>query len=623
MANIGRLTVDLRLASQKFEASLKKATANLGTFRARANSAVKSMGGMQARIAGLVGVAGFGAMIAKSLEAGDSIAKMSDRLGISTENLSAFQHLAQLSGESIEGFDKSIEKMVRSIGEAERGLGTGKTALEDLGVSVDQLAGKNADEQFLIIADAIKGVGSESLQASYASDIFGRSGIKLLNTIKSGREGFEAAAAEVDKYGLSLDRVDAAKIEAANDAILRTKQAMKGVSMQATVELAPILEEVANQFVNAATEGEGFAEKVRGSIKSAASFIGVFADGIRGIKVVLKAAEVAVKGFGFVWSQVISFVVNDVLVPFANQVSNFVLAPLREVLSFAAEYSDTAKAMLADINEIGKATGFESLGNLSKIIADDFKSSKSELHELMMETIPSEAMKEKLNEVFESAEERAQATAEKVSRVYREAGEEKNIEAATSVEEETGEEGGEEVSDEEKIAKKRSYLERVANLEIGQSKKVASIQRAIKLKQLIMNKFKAISEAVASAPFPANIPAIALATAESFAALSGFKSAGSFEGGGFTGNGARVGGIDGRGGIPVTVHPDEMIVDLKKNKPSKPSFNSNSANSNVSQSFNVSFNNVFNGDDGGAISSIERQPRRAKRVLQQLLARPI
>lgn len=563
MANIGRLTVDLRLASQKFDASLKKATANLGTFRAKANAAVKSMGGMQARIAGLVGVAGFGAMIAKSLEAGDAIAKMSDRLGISTENLSAFQHLAQLSGESIEGFDKSIEKMVRSIGEAGRGMGTGQKAFEELGISVDQLAGKNADEQFLIIADAIKGVGNESLQASYASDIFGRSGIKLLNTIKSGREGFESAREEVDKFGLSLDRVQAAKIEAANDAILRTQQAMKGISMQATVELAPILEEVANQFVGAATEGEGFASKVKGAVQGAAGFIGVFADGIRGIKVVLKAAEVAVKGFGFVWSQVMTFVVNDVLVPFANQVSNFVLAPIREVLSFAAEYSDTAKSMLADINELGKATGFESLGNLSKVIADDFESSKSELHELMMETIPSESMKEKLNEVFASAEERAQETAENVSRVYREAGEEKNIAQAEPVSQ-PSEEGEEEQSDEEKIAKKRSYLERIANLEIGQSKKVAAIQRAIKLKELVMNKFKAISEAVASAPFPANIPAIAMATAESVAALAGFKSAGSFEGGGYTGSGARVGGIDGRGGMSAIVHPNETIIDLNK-----------------------------------------------------------
>lgn len=616
MANIGRLTVDLRLASQKFEASLKKATANLSTFRNRANSAVKSIGGMQAKIAALVGVAGFGAMVSKSLEAADSIAKMSDRLGISTENLSAFQHLAQLSGESIEGFDKSIEKMVRSIGEASRGIGTGKEALKGLGVSIDSLSGKNADEQFLIIADAIKGVKNESLQASYASDIFGRSGIKLLNTIKSGREGFEAARSEVDKYGLAINRVDAAKIEAANDAILRSKQVMKGVSMQATVELAPILEEVANRFVGAATEGEGFGEKVKRALHNATGFIGVFADGIHGIKVILKLAEVAVKSFGYVWSQVITFIINDVLVPFANQVTNFVLDPLRDVLSFAAEYSDTAKSMLDELNQLGAATGFESLNNLSKVIADDFKNSKDELHELMMETIPSEAMKEKLNEVFTSAEERAQETAENVSRVF-------NEEVPEELPEPPEKEKKKEKTPEQEIAEKKTYLQRISDMEIGHSKKLAAVKKAIKLKEVIQNQFKAISEAVASAPFPANIPAVAFATAESIAALSGFRSAGSFENGGFTGKGPRVGGIDGRGGIPVTVHPNEMIIDLERNKVSNNSYSPVSNSQNTSQQFNVSFNNVFNGSNSDAITALERQPKRAKRVLQQILARPV
>lgn len=616
MANIGRLTVDLRLASQKFEASLKKATANLSTFRNRANSAVKSIGGMQAKIAALVGVAGFGAMVSKSLEAADSIAKMSDRLGISTENLSAFQHLAQLSGESIEGFDKSIEKMVRSIGEASRGIGTGKEALKGLGVSIDSLSGKNADEQFLIIADAIKGVKNESLQASYASDIFGRSGIKLLNTIKSGREGFEAARSEVDKYGLAINRVDAAKIEAANDAILRSKQVMKGVSMQATVELAPILEEVANRFVGAATEGEGFGAKVKRALHNATGFIGVFADGIHGIKVILKLAEVAVKSFGYVWSQVITFIINDVLVPFANQVTNFVLDPLRDVLSFAAEYSDTAKSMLDELNQLGAATGFESLNNLSKVIADDFRNSKDELHELMMETIPSEAMKEKLNEVFTSAEERAQETAENVSRVF-------NEEVPEELPEPPEKEKKKEKTPEQEIAEKKTYLQRISDMEIGHSKKLAAVKKAIKLKEVIQNQFKAISEAVASAPFPANIPAVAFATAESIAALSGFRSAGSFENGGFTGKGPRVGGIDGRGGIPVTVHPNEMIIDLERNKVSNNSYSPVRNSQNTSQQFNVSFNNVFNGNANDSLAALERQPKRAKRILQTILARPI
>ncbi len=38
----------------------------------------------------------------------------------------------------------------------------------------------------------------------------------------------------------------------------------------------------------------------------------------------------------------------------------------------------------------------------------------------------------------------------------------------------------------------------------------------------------------------------------------------SFDGGGFTGHGARVGGIDGKGGFPAILHPNESIIDHTK-----------------------------------------------------------
>lgn len=57
------------------------------------------------------------------------------------------------------------------------------------------------------------------------------------------------------------------------------------------------------------------------------------------------------------------------------------------------------------------------------------------------------------------------------------------------------------------------------------------------------------------------------------AAVMGFATAGmiagqtiaSFEGGGYTGSGARVGGMDGKGGMLAMVHPNETIIDHEKN----------------------------------------------------------
>lgn len=49
----------------------------------------------------------------------------------------------------------------------------------------------------------------------------------------------------------------------------------------------------------------------------------------------------------------------------------------------------------------------------------------------------------------------------------------------------------------------------------------------------------------------------------SVAAIAG-QTLGSFDGGGFTGMGARTGGVDGKGGFPAILHPNETIIDHTK-----------------------------------------------------------
>jgi DNA-binding ferritin-like protein (Dps family) len=608
MANIGRLTVDLTLASQKFEAGVKRVNARVTAMRRHFAAATKTMGGMQAKVLGLVGVAGLGLLINKTLKSADSLAKMSDRLGIATEDLAAYHHLTQLNGESSESFDKSLTKMTRTVGEFERGFGTGKKAFEQLGISIEDLQGKNPSEQFQIIGDSISTLGSKSQQASVAADIFGRSGINLLNTINQGSEGFERARAEVEKYGLALSRVDGAKIEAANDAILRSQQAINGVVLKATVQLAPVMEVVANRFTEAAIQGEGFGSKVESVFNSVAGFVGVFADGIHGIKVILKAVESGAIGFGAVWTNVFEFLINDVMVRFANSITNFVLAPIRSVLEFAAQFSDEAQGMLDSMNALGKAEGFDSLRNLASDMSDNFESSQAELQALMLSTIPSVQMKEALAEIFEEAAVKAEEIAKTVQEKLATTGTEL-VEPEKKTKDKTKDETQDKSSE---LTQEKGHLDKMAALQIGNSKKVAAVQKAIKLKTALVNGFLSISEAVASAPFPLNIPAVVYATASSAANVAGISGVGSFIGGGYIKDGPRALGVDGKGGQMHILHPDESIIDHKKQ------------GSQGGGSMSFSFAPVINSRrPGDIISELETVRKPLMRMIQSAIKEPI
>lgn len=112
----------------------------------------------------------------------------------------------------------------------------------------------------------------------------------------------------------------------------------------------------------------------------------------------------------------------------------------------------------------------------------------------------------------------------------------------------------------------RSFTDSIANnLEEGTAiqKAAFAASQGIAIAEAIMNAELAATKALATLPPPMNVPAAAAIKALGYmsAGVIAGQTVASFEGGGFTGYGARAGGIDGRGGMPAIVHPNESIID--------------------------------------------------------------
>ena len=73
-----------------------------------------------------------------------------------------------------------------------------------------------------------------------------------------------------------------------------------------------------------------------------------------------------------------------------------------------------------------------------------------------------------------------------------------------------------------------------------------------------------------------------------------------FEGGGYTGNAPRTGGVDGKGGFPAILHPQETVVDHTKSMDRWNGGNSEGTTGNANTPINVNYRGPtlnFNGDD--------------------------
>ena len=269
-------------------AATNKAKGAIAGFSRDLTGAVSSVRRLMGATLALAGVGGLGYLIKQQMAAIDANAKLSDRLDISTQSLIALQHAAKISGVENEALNKALEIFSRRLGEVNMGVGQAKYALDSLGLSADALADKSPDEAIGIIADQINRLPSAAQKAAAANYLFGRSGQQLLNLFEEGSAGIDKYRAEVERLGLSYDRVDAAKVEAANDAMTRLKTTLTGKVQDAVIALAPHLEALAKSLTDSMAAGDGFGKAMAKAAENAAIGVVVLITEIRNLIALMK-----------------------------------------------------------------------------------------------------------------------------------------------------------------------------------------------------------------------------------------------------------------------------------------------------------------------------------------------
>jgi hypothetical protein len=241
-------------------------------FRRVAKAAAATAAGITtAGVAAAAGAAvGLGRMTAAGLESIDALAKFADRIGASTEGLAGLHHAAQINGVAVEQLNMGLQRMTRRVAEAANGTGEAQGALAELGIDAKQLAQLQPDEQFRAIADAMLEVEGQSDRVRLAFKLFDSEGVSLVNLLRLGADGIADLQAEADLLGLTFSRLDAAKVEAANDAMLRARQLLVGIGRVLAIEIAPYLEAGVSAFVQWANEGEGAGARIVHALESVA-----------------------------------------------------------------------------------------------------------------------------------------------------------------------------------------------------------------------------------------------------------------------------------------------------------------------------------------------------------------
>lgn len=288
--SLGSLTIDLIAKTGMFEAGMDRA-ARLADRRSRdiSKSISKGLKGALGSVAafttGLVGgllsaQAAFEGFM-NAINNADRLDELSSRLGISTEQLSAWGYAAKLSGNDLESLTGSIQKFSKTVASAADANSRQAELFASLGISVKDAAGNLRDVEQLLpeVADRFKQLNNDTTEAALAQELFGRSGAELLEFLNRGSDGLRELGDEAKNLGAIIDGDTAKAAAAFNDELDKLRFSTNGYFTLIAREVLPALTELIREFRIAATQGENLnrtATLVKGAFDALASAFDFF-----------------------------------------------------------------------------------------------------------------------------------------------------------------------------------------------------------------------------------------------------------------------------------------------------------------------------------------------------------
>lgn len=332
-------------------------------------------------VAVTAGAAATVALTKSGLESADAQAKLATQLSTTSKEIAILERSSDLAGVSQSTLEGAAKALTVRLSQAATGTGTAVAALDDLGLSADNLIQLPLSERIALINKSILENADASKRASLAAQFFGEDAGLAVSKISP--DTIRQAANEVNKFGAFLSEIDAAKIEAANDAMSQAGLVYTGVTQQLAVQFAPILTEVSNRLGDAAAESGALGAIAEGTFNVIITGAGLAADAVHGIALILKVGEVAFDGFKIAGLTAVHFVVKAF-----DDLDKSMATTINDIIDNLNQIPNV------DIDKIviGESTALNDLTQKLQEAQEEFTTTKGELVALASEPLPSEAL---------------------------------------------------------------------------------------------------------------------------------------------------------------------------------------------------------------------------------------
>lgn len=215
---------------------------------------IDSLLGQAAKSALALGAAAGATLLAMTktvISTADQVGKMSERLGIATEELSSLAYAAELGGSNLGELGIGLQQLARRAQDAANGNKAAAETLEAAGIRATDTAGRlrPLDELMGDLAERFASMPDGTAKTAMAIDVLGRSGTALIPVLNGGREGLARNRAELEALG-GVITGDMAKASAQfNDDLTRLQTGVRGLALDIANDLLPSMLELSDGAV--------------------------------------------------------------------------------------------------------------------------------------------------------------------------------------------------------------------------------------------------------------------------------------------------------------------------------------------------------------------------------------
>lgn len=204
------------------------------------------------------GIAGLGSKLAKEALAWNlSVKKMQSLTGATAEQASTFLSVANYMGVATDVSTVAFAKFAKAVSNAQDKMqvasAEGKLATDmfsRLGISIDQIEGKNTLEVFKVIQDRLRNMKDGAEKTRIEMELFGKTGYQLHGMLNMSADAMKQVEDRARAMGLVIDDEAARKSASFNRQLKDMEQTGKRLAIMIGQELLPVVMEYAQGAIN-------------------------------------------------------------------------------------------------------------------------------------------------------------------------------------------------------------------------------------------------------------------------------------------------------------------------------------------------------------------------------------